>query len=420
MKRKLTKSFAKKAAKKNPAKKVKSSQKTHDNLKNRANLTKKPKKTPHIRQVSDGNNMSCADLRTLLPVIERAKRMWQATFDAIAEPVTIVSEDFIIERANVTAAKLAGIDIKDLVGKTCYKVFAGRTKMCDDCPLHESIKQKVTQVSKLGNPIHRREFETSAFPLQPEDSKKRLSVVHYRDITEEKRLQQELVQNEKMAAIGMLAGGVAHEINNPLGGILAFTQLLLRDMKDDSPIKGDLEEIERAAMRCKKIVADLLDFSRASSGKEHMWLDINSLIEKVVPFLKSELKSYNVELQLDLTDGLPFIDGNANRLQQVFLNLLTNGCQAMPKGGVLCVRTYAAGRHVFVEVKDTGYGIANEHMQKIFDPFFTTKAPGKGTGLGLSICYRIINEHNGTIEVESEPEEWTKFVVKLPAVKERA
>ncbi len=357
------------------------------------------------------------ELQKLLEVIERAKQMWQSTFDAIRDPVAIINDNFDIERANLSTATASSGDIKEMIGKKCYKVFADRNNICENCPLMKSIESNHAAVSKLGSPIHHREYEVSAFPYPGGELKASAAVLHYRDITEEKRLQQELIQNEKMAAIGMLAGGVAHEINNPLGGILAFTQLLMRGLSKEEPIRPDLEEIERAAVRCKKIVADLLDFSRISSGKEMQQLDVNMLIEKIVPFIKTELKSYNVDLKLDLKPNIKPVEGDANRLQQVFLNLLTNGCQSMPKGGCLTVSTFTDGDKTCVSVKDNGCGIAKENIGRIFDPFFTTKSPGKGTGLGLSISYRIIKEHEGTVLVESVPNKGSTFTVKLPQVK---
>ena len=236
-------------------------------------------------------------------------------------------------------------------------------------------------------------------------------------MTEEQRLQQEIVQQEKMAAIGMLAGGVAHEINNPLGGIVAFTQLILRNVKkEDDQLKSDLKEIEGAAMRCKRIVADLLEFSRVSKERKKLMCHLKDVFEKVIPFVHAEMKNLNIHFELHAEENLPAIAAESDRLQQVFLNLLTNACHAMPKGGSLTVdmRTSSSKNDVVVSVIDTGEGIAAEHLSKIFDPFFTTKDPGKGTGLGLSICYRIIREHGGSIDVESELGKGTTFRMTLP------
>jgi two-component system NtrC family sensor kinase len=288
--------------------------------------------------------------------------------------------------------------------------------------MRAAINDKDRFSSRLMGRIRKREFEANAYPYAISGEEPDGAVMSYRDITEERRLQQEVIQQEKMAAIGMLAGGVAHEINNPLGGILAFTQLLLRgEGKDEnSELHRDLKEIENAAIRCKRIVADLLDFSRISKERERCTFDVNLLLEKVLPFISSEIRSLNVKLKLDVAGDLPRVQGVPDRMQQVFLNLMTNACHAMPKGGTLSVKTGANedGDRVVVSVSDTGEGIPEDVLDKIFDPFFTTKKPGKGTGLGLSISYRIVKEHEGSIEVESKPGEGTAFTVSLPAARE--
>lgn len=354
-------------------------------------------------------------LNDLLKIIERGKRMWESTFDAIMSPVHIVSRDYSVLRANLSFAAMCGEDIRDVIGQKCYVIFANRAEPCLSCPLKQSFLSSSHYTSHLDNLIAKREFDASAYPIDAaiHDS----SVVYYHDITEERRLQRELIQQEKMAAIGMLAGGVAHEINNPLGGIIAFVQLLKRDSANKENLKNDLEEIERAALRCKKIVADLLDFSRVSSDRDRCLVNVNTLIEKVFPFIQREIKSFNVELKFDAGLKIPSVLGIPDRLQQVFLNLLTNACHAMPKGGTLIVRTRSAERGKFVDisVRDTGTGIPCEIIDKIFDPFFTTKEPGKGTGLGLSISYRIVKDHDGDIFCNALSGGGTEFVVRLPA-----
>jgi len=213
---------------------------------------------------------------------------------------------------------------------------------------------------------------------------------------------------------------VAHEINNPLGGIIAFIQLLRKDICDNKNAMADLDIIEDAAGRCKKIVADLLDFSRMSKDGEKCLVDINIVLEKVFQFIRKEMQSLNVELIFDAAPRIPEVNGIPDRLQQVFLNLITNACHAMPKGGVLRVSTESSedGAAVMVRIRDSGMGIPNEIKPKIFDPFFTTKEPGKGTGLGLSISYRIVREHGGSIHYEDVDGGGTEFIVTLPSGKE--
>jgi len=354
-------------------------------------------------------------LEELVEIVSSGKYMWESTFDAITSPVQIVSRDYRILRANLTLADVAGKEIASIIGKRCFEAMAGRSAPCEGCPLEAALEQDKQKISALKNEISHREFEASAYPLGAGDQLQ--AVVYYRDITEERRLQREVIQQEKMAAIGMLAGGVAHEINNPLGGILAFTQLMKRDAKEDARLVEDLCEVEQAAQRCKKIVSDLLDFSRVSKDHDRKSVDINVLIENVFPFIQCEMRSLNVEMEFKGRRDLPRVMATPDRLQQVFINLMTNACHAMPKGGQLSVSTDTAdgGRVVVVRVRDTGHGISSDICDRIFDPFFTTKEPGKGTGLGLSISYRIVRDHGGEITCESQKDVGTEFVVRLPA-----
>ena len=356
-------------------------------------------------------------LEELVEIISRGKYMWESTFDAITAPVQIVTRDYDIVRANLTLASVCEKDIASIIGHKCYEAFAGRSEPCEGCPLQQSLKRDTPSKGDLGNPINRREFEANAYPLGGSGTDS--AVLSYRDISEERRLQREVIQQEKMAAIGMLAGGVAHEINNPLGGILAFTQLMKRDAQGNAPLIADLEEVERAAVRCKKIVADLLDFSRVSKERERRVMDVNVLLEKVFPFIQREVRALNVELAFDGAGSLPQVVGIPDRLQQVFLNLMTNAIHAMPKGGKLTVisRAVDGDRTVEIVVKDTGVGIPEEIRGRIFDPFFTTKEPGKGTGLGLSISYRIVTEHGGELICNPGADGiGTEFIVRMPAV----
>lgn len=385
-------------------------------------VARKTKKIPNGKGVSLPDiKKKLAEAEKLISIISRGKYQWQATFDAISDPVMIVSKDFKILRANLGLARVAGKDIRSIIGKMCYSIFADRAKTCPGCPIKDVLEEEKQRGGELPEGIKNRDYVVNAFPFTDENGRQTSVVVHYRDITEEKRLHQELIQQEKMAAIGMLAGGVAHEINNPLGGIIAFAQLIKRDLKEGATLYGDIEEIERAAQRCQKIVQDLLTFSRISSGKEKQWLDISPLIEKIIPFIKMELKSLNIDLETDFQPSLPHVYGDANRLEQVFLNLMTNACQSMKRGGTLRLKTFLdeLSSSICVEVADSGCGISKDDLPRIFDPFYTTKRPGEGTGLGLSISYRIVNDHHGRIKVKSIPGKGSTFTVNLPIVRSK-
>ncbi len=231
----------------------------------------------------------------------------------------------------------------------------------------------------------------------------------------ERMTRAQIGQSEKLASIGRLAAGIAHEINNPLTGVLTFAHLLREKPHLLGADRDDLEVIIRETTRVREIVRGLLDFARESPSRQEI-LDLNSVIRATLRLVRSQKEFSRVIIQEALADGLPAVRGDRNQLQQVLLNLSLNACEAMPQGGTLTVRSFNDGARVAFSVTDTGCGIRPEHMEKIFEPFFTTKPIGKGTGLGLSVSYGIVQQHHGSIEVHSEFERGTVFTVYLPAV----
>jgi signal transduction histidine kinase len=232
--------------------------------------------------------------------------------------------------------------------------------------------------------------------------------------------QAQLVQSARLAAVGELAAGVAHEINNPLTSIIGFTRLLLEDLPLDHPARADLETIDREAARTRQIVRALLDFARTSEPIL-VPTDLNDLVEEAVMLVCTRSVLARVELEKDLS-SLPPSMLDSNQIKQVLVNLLTNAVQAMPDGGHLTIATRLTERDIdgvfrqmaAVYVSDSGVGIPPENLERIFDPFFTTKEVGQGTGLGLSISYGIVEKHNGRIEVESVPGKGSTFTLLLP------
>jgi PAS domain S-box-containing protein len=240
------------------------------------------------------------------------------------------------------------------------------------------------------------------------------------DITERVELEAQLSQSDKLSSIGLLAAGVAHEVNTPLAVISSYTQMLSKQLQSDPQKSGLLEKITRQTFRASEIVNNLLNFSR-TSGSEISDVDVNKVIAETLTLLEHQFKVAKVEVANHLSPTLPPIQGNAGRLQQVFLNLFLNAKDAMPGGGQLRIATMN-GDSVSVSVSDTGSGIAPEHIQRIYDPFFTTKTSpregqARGTGLGLSVSYGIIQEHAGKIRVESDPGAGTTFTVEFPLSK---
>ena len=240
------------------------------------------------------------------------------------------------------------------------------------------------------------------------------------DITERIELEVQLTQADKLSSIGLLAAGVAHEVNTPLAVISSYTQMLAKQLQSDPQKAGLLEKITRQTFRASEIVNNLMNFSR-TTGTELTEISLNKVIADTLALLEHQFKVSRIQVQPELSEDLPAIQGNAGRLQQVFLNLFLNAKDAMPGGGVLNVATLN-GDFVSARVSDTGSGIAQENIQRIYDPFFTTKtAPGegqnRGTGLGLSVTYGIIQEHAGQIRVESRPGEGTTFTLDFPLIR---
>jgi PAS domain S-box-containing protein len=254
-------------------------------------------------------------------------------------------------------------------------------------------------------------------PISDEQGNIEAVVLSGRDVTDLKRLEEQLIQAEKLAAMGQMLAGVAHELNNPLTAILGVTELLRERAAPDEASKRQLELTHRQARRAARIVQNLLEFSRPASPQKKS-LDVNNLIERTLQLHEHSLRRNNVEVEFHPQGTLPGVVGDANQLIQVFLNLVTNAEQAIREvreTGRLQIRLGRSGNRLSIAFQDDGVGIRPEALPRIFDPFYTTKRPGGGTGLGLSICMSIIREHGGTIEAESLPAGGSAFTVFLPA-----
>jgi PAS domain S-box-containing protein len=236
-----------------------------------------------------------------------------------------------------------------------------------------------------------------------------------KDITHRKKMQEQLLQAERLASLGELSAGVAHEVNNPLGMILGYTQLLLRTEPKDTQNFNDLKIIEKHARNCKVIVEDLLNFARSSETQKGV-LNVNDLLSEVISVVDHQFKLDNITIETKLDTSVPTLYADGEKLKQVFMNLLMNAKQAIEaKGQIEIITDHDSSRNeVSITVVDTGSGIPPEVQEKIFDPFFTTKPTGQGTGLGLSVSYGIIKDHHGEIFVQSIPGKGSTFTITLP------
>ncbi|MBA7635115.1 Sporulation kinase E [subsurface metagenome] len=241
------------------------------------------------------------------------------------------------------------------------------------------------------------------------------NVGYIRDISERKKMEEQLIVTDRLASIGELASGIAHELNNPLTGIIGFSELLLnKDIPED--VREDLQVINREAKRTSQVVKNLLTFARKHETTKQL-VDINQAIKSVLDLRAYEQKVHNIAIVTNFDPELPEITADIFRLQQVFVNIIINAEYFMVQShgrGTITITTKVKGNTILASFADDGPGIKKEHLRHLFDPFFTTKEVGKGTGLGLSICHGIVTEHGGQIHAESEPGKGATFIVELP------
>jgi len=269
----------------------------------------------------------------------------------------------------------------------------------------------------LNTPAGRRlVINASIAPLVGKNGARLGRLILLDDITQRVRLEEQMVQTEKLTSLGLLAAGVAHEVNTPLAVISNYIQMLAKQIPADDPRQKTIERIVKQTFRASEIVNNLLNFSRTGAA-EFVEVNLNSVLEETLTLVQHPFKTAQVNVIKNYTEQLPPVLGSITRLQQVFLNLFMNARDAMPSGGMLEVRTGAHNGSVAVEVTDTGLGIPAENLHRIFDPFFTTKATGRGTGLGLSVSYGIIKEHAGKVDVRSTPGKGTSFRLEFPVAR---
>ena len=347
--------------------------------------------------------------------IRQSKDLLQSVFDGITDVVVLLDRESRVKMVNRAYLRRCGLqDPVPVLGRPwrqlhpdepfderaggMARAFASKT------PLTEEARGPSGEI-----------LEIYYYPIL-DDTGEVESIVRYaRDITRQKQVESQIQKTEKLASLGQLAAGVAHEINNPLGVILCYTDLLKRQVTDLPQGMSDLGTIEKHALTCKRIVSDLLKFARSQATRKAP-ASINRSIEEVVGMVEGQFRKQQVVIRLDLDPDLPVAEIDADKMKQVYLNLLMNARQAMDGKGTIEVRTRFLPDSDCAEivVHDDGRGIPREILGKVFDPFFSTKSSTEGTGLGLSVSYGIIRDHHGEIRVESEPGKWTRFTILLP------
>ena len=347
-----------------------------------------------------------------------SKELLQSVFDGITDIVILLDSKYRIKMVNKAFLVQHGLQLADVLDRTLAEL-----PIAEPCPL----KTCTTPLSSLpGKPVteqvHDQEdnfFEVTFYPQLSEQGEVHSVVCYAKNITDKKEVERRIQQTEKLVAVGQLAAGVAHEINNPLGVILCYTDIIRENSGTNEEIAADINVIERHTKNCKRIVADLLDFSRSRDSRiNKQAVKINPIIENVLSMIRRQFQKKHIKLSWLPSPELPVCCVDSRRIKQVLLNLFMNSAQAIKTGGSICITTRLEERNVLIMIEDNGPGISKEIQDKIFDPFFSTKEPGEGTGLGLSVSYGIIHEHDGEIVVHSTPGHGTKFTIILPAHQE--
>jgi signal transduction histidine kinase len=309
---------------------------------------------------------------------------------------------------------------KELVGKFCHEVMHGAKEPPVNCPHWRTLINGKPTIMETFNPNLGIHLYESVSPLFNEKGEITGSVIVARDVTKQKRMEEQLIMTDRLASIGELASGIAHELNNPLTSVIGFSQLLLEgDVPAD--MKEDLGTVYSEAQRAAVIVKNLLTFARKHTPVKQL-CQVNTVIEDVLRLRAYEQKVNNIEIEKRLGSNLPEIMIDNFQMQQVFLNIVVNAEFAMLEAhhrGKLTITTKKSDSFIKIAFTDDGPGIAKENLKHIFDPFFTTKEVGKGTGLGLSICHGIVTEHGGQIYARSEKGQGATFVVELPLINEQ-
>ncbi len=358
--------------------------------------------------------------------LEKKRREIQALLDGITDLMVVLSEDLKIQSVNHVFKKW--YPDEEPKGRFCYELFHQKSAPCDQCPVLQSLDRdeitKALRIYKMGD--KQRHFELLASPLKTQPTGERNVLLFKRDVTLEKEYQNQFYQAEKMATVGTLAAGVAHEINNPLTAINGFAEGLKRRLglihdQVDSEVYDDFSEytdtIIKECLRCRDIVQTLLTFSRPIAASLQP-INVNRCVEDTLFILQHHFKEQcNITLKTDLANDLPMITGDESQLKQVIINLFTNALDATCGGGSIQIKTYReeTGGIVLI-VKDTGCGIPLDQQDKLFEPFFTTKPVGKGVGIGLSTCYSIVKNHDGEISVTSEEGKGSSFTIRIPEI----
>jgi signal transduction histidine kinase len=356
------------------------------------------------------------DIREKLAMMRQLQLSQQrllALFNGITDLICVITTDYKLLMANKRYLEFTSNTTKSIANKRCHEALFNRQAPCDVCPALKTYEAGESNFAEIHH--ENRIYHIWTFPMQSHNGRPEYLVEYTKDVTEDKELERQLIKSEKLASIGLLSSGIAHELRNPLNIIETARYSIESSLENTSAeIKQKLSVIKSNVQRSSAIIDNLLQFSRHSDlSKEH--IDLGALIKSTISLLYKEMARLNIQAMLSINET-PLVYLNLDSLKQVFLNILQNAIHAMPDGGQLKIKTSESTdkKWVYVEFKDNGAGISEENLKHIFTPFFTTKAPKEGTGLGLYLSYTLLKREGGDIYVESTLGAGSTFRVELP------
>ena len=361
-----------------------------------------------------------------LTALEEAASHYKAILETTVDAIITIDTQGIVQTFNTAAEKIFGYRAEEVIGNNVKMLMPAPYQSEHDSYIGRYLETGVPKIIGIGRQVTGRRKDGTEFPMDLAVSEvplkdKRLFAGIVRDITERKRLEEQLVQSAKLAAVGKLVSGIAHEVNNPVSIIKMHIASLMQDIESQKLPKDLLDAlkiIQRQNNKISQIMVGLLAFSRQGSFSPE-WTDVNQTVHVALGLVENTLQNQSIVYQAELKDSLPKVFLDPIRIEQVLVNLFNNAIDTMSSGGVLTVSTAQETDEthrdwVVIRVEDTGEGIDEEHINQLFDPFFTTKEVGEGTGLGLSVSYGLIQEHGGRIEVSSQRGKGTEFQIYLP------
>jgi two-component system, NtrC family, sensor kinase len=350
------------------------------------------------------------------------KREWDSTFDAITDPVSLISSNYRVIRANRSYAARANTNLEDIIGQPCYKLLFNRSAPCEGCHLGEKFTLGDVQTSDASFAY----YDVSSHRVSLDKDEKAF-VLLYRDNSDVHRINRQILESAKMAELGTIGSSIAHEINNPLGGMIAFLQILKMEIPSTDSRYEDIHEMEQACLRCKTIVENLLAFTRQSTSGEREALRIGDVIDVVTNIMELQTRSMGIRVNKHIQDRNTLVFVGKNEFIQVLVNILQNSCEAIAERieqgvrfppGEITIKTFLKGQDLGLEIIDNGTGIHQDQISKVFTPFFTTKNKTKNAGLGLSVSYQIVKELQGSIEISSLGKQNTTVVITVPLARQ--